>query len=115
MRHASVLSAGVMAAALVVFGALMAQAQPYKASGSSDRYVVVLSEGASDPRQAAKGIARRYGLGVGFVYGHALEGFSAVIPDGRLGVVRADGRVERVEPDQTYHAAAQTLPWASTR
>jgi hypothetical protein len=100
-----------MSAALVVFGALMAQAHPYKASGSSDRYVVVLREGASDPGKAAEGMARRYGLGVGFVYGHALEGFSAVIPDGRIGAVRADERVERVEPDETYRATTQTLPW----
>jgi subtilisin family serine protease len=111
MRHASVLSAGVVAAALVVLGALMAQVQPAEAAGPSDRYVVVLKEGASDPGRAAEGMARRYGLGVGLVYGHALDGFSALIPEGRLGAVRADGRVERVEPDKTYHAATQTLPW----
>ncbi len=111
MRHASVLSAGVVAAALVVLGALMAQIQPAEAAGPSDRYVVVLEGGASEPGRAAEGMARRYGLGVGLVYGHALDGFSALIPEGRLGAVRADGRVERVEPDKTYHAAAQTLPW----
>jgi len=111
VRYASVLSAGVVAAMLVVCGALMAQAQPAEASGPPDRYVVVLKQGASDPGRAAEVMARRYGLGVGFVYGHALEGFSAIIPDGRLGAVRADERVERVEPDKTYHAVSQTLPW----
>jgi len=111
MRHASVLSAGVVAAALVVYGALLAHVQPAKAADPPDRYVVVLKGSASDPGRAAEGMARRYGLGVGFVYGHALDGFSAVIPDGRLGAVRADERVERMEPDKTYHATTQTLPW----
>ena len=111
MRHVSVLSAGVVTAALVVYGALLAHVQPAKAAGPPDRYLVVLKGSASDPGRAAAGMARRYGLGVGFVYGHALEGFSALIPDGRLGAVRADERVEHVEPDKTYHATTQTLPW----
>jgi len=111
MRHASVLSAGVVAAALVVFGTLMAQIQPAEAAGPSDRYVIVLKGNTSDPGRAAEAMARRYGLGVGVVYGHALDGFSALVPDGRLGAVRADERVERVEPDKTYHATTQTLPW----
>ena len=111
MRRASVLSTGVVAAALVVYGALLAHVQPAKAADPPDRYVVVLKGSASDPGRAAEGIARRYGLEVGFVYGHALEGFSARIPDGRLGAVRANERVKLVEPDETYHAMTQTLPW----
>src|SRR5829696_6211240 len=95
----------------VVCGAALAQGQTSETAAPPDRYVVVLKEGASDPGRAAEGMARRYGLGVGFVYGRALKGFSARIPDGRLGAVRADGRVERVEPDETYHATTQTLPW----
>jgi len=113
MRHASVLSAGVVAAALVFFGGLRAaQIQPAEAIESpSDRYVIVLQENTPDSGRAAEAMARRYGLGVGVVYGHALDGFSALVPEGRLGAVRADERVERVEPDKTYHAASQTLPW----
>jgi len=109
------LSAGVVAATLVVIGALMAQVQPAEAVGPPDRYVVVLKQGASEPGRAAEGMARRYGLGVGFVYGHALDGFSALIPNRGLGAVRADERVEHVEPDKTYHAATQTLPWGVDR
>ena len=111
MRHTIALSAGVLTAMLVVCGAALAQALPHEAAGPPERYVVVLKEDAPDPGRAAEGMARRYGLGAGFVYGHALKGFSARIPDGRLGAVRHDERVERVEPDETYHAAAQTLPW----
>ena len=111
MRHTIALSVGLVVAMFVVCGAALAQGQTSETAAPPDRYVVVLKEGASDPGRAAEGMARRYGLGVGFVYGHALKGFSARIPDGRLGAVRADGRVERVEPDETYHATTQTLPW----
>ena len=111
MRYTIALSAGLVVAVVVVCGAALAQAQPSEVAGSPERYVVVLKDGASDPGRAADAMARRYGLGVGFVYDHALDGFSAVIPDRRLGAVRADERVERVEPDKTYHATTQTLPW----
>jgi aqualysin 1 len=111
VRHTIALSAGLVVAIFVVCGAALAQAQPSEVAGSPERYVVVLKDGASDPGRAAAGMARRYGLGVGFVYGHALKGFSALIPDGRLGAVRADERVERVESDKTYHTTTQTLPW----
>jgi len=111
VRHTIALSAGLVVAVFVVCGAALAQAQPSEVAGLPERYVVVLKDGASDPGRAADAMARRYGLGVGFVYGHALDGFSALIPDRRLGAVRADERVERVEPDKTYHATTQTLPW----
>jgi subtilisin family serine protease len=104
----------MVAAMFVVCGALLAQAQPSKAVGPPDRYIVVLKEGASDPGRAANGMARRYGLGVGFVYSHALKGFSAVIPNERVAAVRADEQVDYVEPDKTY-AVAQTLPWGIDR
>jgi subtilisin family serine protease len=111
MRYTIALSAGLVVAVFVACGGALAQDRPSQVAGSPERYVVVLKDGASDPGRAAEGMARRYGLGVGFVYGHALEGFSARIPNGRLGAVRADERVQRVEPDETYHATTQALPW----
>ena len=107
--------AGAVAAMFLVCGAVLAQAQPSIAVGPPDRYIVVLKEGASDPGRAATGMARRYGLGVGSVYGRALKGFSATIPDGRLEKVRADERVDYVERDRTMNAVAQTLPWGVDR
>jgi len=104
----------MVAAMFVVCGTVLAQAQPSKAGGPPDRYIVVLKEGASSPGRAADGMARRYGLGVGPVYSHALEGFSAVIPDERVAAVRADERVDYVEADKTY-TVAQTLPWGIKR
>src|SRR5215212_6618712 len=70
----------VVSALLVACGAVLAKAQPPGGQGP-ERYVVVLDDGVSDPGRAADAMARRYGLGVGFVYGHALKGFSATIPE----------------------------------
>ncbi len=99
---------------LLVCGTVLAQARSSEATGPTDRYVVVLKEGASDPGRMADGMARRYGLGVGFVYRHALKGFSAVIPNERVAAVRADERVAYVERDGVMKAA-QVLPWGVDR
>jgi aqualysin 1 len=115
LKQASVLLASMVAAMLLVCGAVLAQTQSSKAVGPPDRYIVVLKESSSDPGWAADGMARRYGLGGGPVYSHALKGFSAVIPNERVAAVRADERVEYVEPDKTYYAVSQTLPWGIKR
>jgi len=99
----------------LVCGAVLAQSQPTIDVHPPDRYIVVLKEGASDPGRAANGMAQRYDLGVGFVYSHALKGFSATIPDGHLEKVRADERVDYVERDSTMSAVGQTLPWGVNR
>ena len=101
-------------AATVLLTAGIALTQPPEGGGPS-RYIVVFDNSLSEPGQTANAVARRYGLGVGFVYSHALKGFSTVIPNERLAAVRADERVEYVEPDKTYAAAAQTLPWGINR
>jgi subtilisin family serine protease len=91
-------------------GGALAQAPP-ASSGGADSYIVVLNEGVSNPGQVANGLAQRDNLEVGFVYSHALKGFSAVIPEARVNDVRTDSRVKYIERDGTMHAVAQTLPW----
>jgi subtilisin family serine protease len=106
----------VVLALLVACGAVLAQARPPGGGQQGpQRYVVVLEDGVSDPGRAADAMARRYGLGVGFVYGHALKGFSATIPEARLETVRSEARVAYVEHDGTAHATVQTLPWGIDR
>ncbi len=76
------------------------------------RYIVVLEEGVQeDPTAVAREHARGHGAEVLRTYQHAIKGYAARIPEGRLGDVRADGRVAYIEPDQTTQATAQTLPW----
>jgi aqualysin 1 len=63
----------------------------------------------------ARVLARHHGLGVGFVYSHALKGFSATIPKARLDEIRAASAVDYVEPDGRVHAVDQVLPWGIDR
>ena len=112
MRKVTLLLATIAATVLLTAG--LALTQPPE-GGDSSRYIVVFDNSVSEPGQAANAVARSHGLGVGLVYGHALKGFSAVIPNERVAAVRADKRVEYVEPDKTYYAVAQTLPWGIKR
>jgi aqualysin 1 len=98
----------MVAATLTVAGVALTQPA---VDDAADGYIVVLEDGVDNPSQVASGIERRQDLEVGFVYNSALEGFSAEIPDADLAAVRADPRVDYVEPDTTVHAVDQTLPW----
>ena len=69
-----------------------------------NHYIVVLKDNISNPSDVAKELASKHGLGLGFVYGHALKGFSADIPDGVVDKVKNDPRVRDVEQDQVVQA-----------
>lgn len=69
------------------------------------RYIVVLEEGVS-PGAVLAG----YGLAASHVYRSALNGFAAVVPQGRLQALARDSRVAFVEPDRPYTVADQTTP-----
>jgi subtilisin family serine protease len=79
------------------------------------RYIVVFKEGLRDPTEVAREHAQRYGAQVLYSYEHALKGYAARFPGQRLDEMRADSRVEYVEPDKTAYAEAQTLPWGIDR
>jgi aqualysin 1 len=111
MRRAGLLLAGMVAAMLIVCGAVLAQAQPSESGRPADRYIVVLKDDVSSSGHSAHGMARRYGMRVGFVYTHALKGFSAVIPSERVAEVRNNAQVDYIALDMTVTASAQALPW----
>jgi subtilisin family serine protease len=67
---------------------------------------IVVLEPGTDPAVVAADHASRYGVDVGFVYRHALKGYSAVVPAASLDALRADTRVAYVEPDSAVHATA---------
>jgi len=102
---------------LLLFSALfvLAACFPSGASAAPERYIVVLKDGVADSAAVARDQARRNGADVGFVYDHALKGYSAVIPSERLAALRADSRVDYVVPDGVASAVAQTLPWGIDR
>lgn len=79
-----------------------------------DAYIITLKAGA-DAGAVADELAGSHGLKVGHVYRHALTGFSAHVPPGRLQALAQDPRVESIEEDLIVHAFAQALPWGVDR
>jgi subtilisin len=112
-----------MLAAIVLFGGLVVgsmlveTARPAGAQGRvrgpifvPGQYIVVFKEAVTDPTDVAGEIARAHGLSLGQVYTTATKGFSAAIPEGRLGAVTRDPRVKYIERDQVVTAVGQSLP-----
>lgn len=71
--------------------------------------IVVLHDG-EDAAAAARDMARAYEARVGHVYEHALTGFAAEVPEGRLEGLRRDPRVDFVSQNGVLHAVAETQP-----
>ena len=89
---------------IVVLSVLVLALIPAATAGSAGQLgtIIVLKDG-TNPAAVAADHAARYGLDVGFVYRHALNGYSAVVPATSLDALRADARVAYVERDSTVH------------
>jgi subtilisin family serine protease len=64
----------------------------------------------TDAAAVTRELARKHGLEVANIYGHALRGAAVVVPPGRLGALEKDPRIDFIEANQQVHAFAQTLP-----
>lgn len=97
-----------LVAALFVTGSAFpaAAAQP----DELEAVIVVLAGTPDEPEASAREIAGTHGAHLGFVYRHALKGFSARVPGARLDALAKDPRVAMVEPDQPVHIFQQSLP-----
>ncbi len=103
-RFTAVLAAAGMAFASV-WATPAAQAAPEVAS-----YIVVLESGTDSPTQAARAASLRFGGRVGFVYEHALQGFSMTMsPQAAAALARTPG-VASVQPDREVSINAQQTP-----
>lgn len=105
--------ASVLAAAALLAGLPSgARATPGLGPEELGRYVVVLDDSAQDQVNAIAGEHRlRYEVVPGFVYRHALVGYSALIPQSRVSQLRDDPRVVMVSPDRRVRASGhQVLP-----
>jgi len=92
-----------------------AQAEWAGPPGELNRYIVVLKEG-TDPFDMAARIERRFGVVIGHVYTHALQGFAVQLPPGRGPAdLFAYPAVVLVEPDLIAYALGQTLPTGVNR
>src|SRR5437016_5644402 len=68
-------------------------------------YIVVLKHDAKPAE-----IAHTHGLNPHHSYFHALNGFAAAVPEGRLRALQNDPRVALVEPDLQVFASGQVIP-----
>jgi subtilisin family serine protease len=98
--------------ALMIVAALPAIGEGSSAVG---RYIVVLEGGVSDPGAVARDHGRSHSARVSHVYRHAIEGYAATLPEGRVDDIERDPRVAYVERDGTMSVIAQTLPWGINR
>jgi subtilisin family serine protease len=89
----------------LVLALLVVALVPAATAGSATAlgYIVVLEPGTNSAAVAADH-AEQLGLDVGFVYTHALKGYSAVVPETALADLRADSRVAYVERDAVVRA-----------
>jgi PKD repeat protein len=109
------MSGSVRPIAIVVLALLtITPAAPAVAEAPADaRVIVVLEQDAGDPATAAVEIARAHGGTVGFVYRHALRGFSMELPEPALAGLARHPRVAWVEPDVVLSIAqteSQVIP-----
>ena len=92
---------------LLVLAAIVSTSQSTTAATSANgvsgdvipgQYIVVLV-GGEPASAAANDMAKEHGLALLHVYSHALNGFAARVPSGRLKALQDDPRVASIEPD----------------
>lgn len=102
-----------IALAMPVVLASFARSAPATAAPSSNavpgQYIVTLKDG-EQPAPVSSRMTAQDSIEVEHVYSHALNGFSAKIPDGKLDEIRNDPAVLSVIEDRVITIAAETSP-----
>lgn len=101
------LAAAVALSTFPLGGAKAAPAAPAVISG---QYIVVFHDWVSSPAAEAQAMANEHGLGVLYIYEHAIQGFAATVPSARLNLLRRDARVDFISEDRVVSAFQQVLP-----
>jgi subtilisin family serine protease/streptogramin lyase len=78
-------------------------------------YIVVLEDSVEHPGALAEKQVDRYDGELGFVYRHALEGYSAELSKQDVAALREDPRVKYVTPDHKFELLSQTIPTGISR
>src|SRR5947208_793170 len=100
----------LLVAALAVPAFLLALPAQADSGGRAGSYIVVRKD-AAGPAAVANIHSNKYGAKIDAVWGHALHGYAAVIPNDRVAELRADANVRYVVADGEARISAQTLPW----
>jgi subtilisin family serine protease len=73
-------------------------------------YIVVLHDNVASPAAAASEIALQVRGRVGYIYEHALKGFSITLPPQAVAALEKNPNVKYVATDDIRYASAQTVP-----
>lgn len=91
---------------LCLLGAFLALAPSAAIGGNTQgRYIVVLGSSVADPRGVGIQLANRFGGRLGYVYSHALKGFSLELNPATVSVLANVPGVDFVVPDESLAAA----------
>jgi subtilisin family serine protease len=80
------------------------------ASSKPEGYIVVFNDWVDAPGAAARQIAGQVGGQVGFIYQHALKGFSITVPAQAVAVLEGNPMIKYVATDDVRHIFAQDIP-----
>jgi subtilisin family serine protease len=94
-------------ACVALTGAASVLAAPAQAAEARSTYVVVLDDAETRPGAVGHEMARRHGGSLGFVYRHALKGFSITVPDRAVAAIARARGVASVERDQVFRTASE--------
>jgi aqualysin 1 len=100
----------LLVAALAVLAGLLSLPALAGNGNGAGSYIVVLKD-AVDPAAVANLHSNKYGAQVDAVWGNALHGYAAVIPNDRVAALRADDNVTYVVTDGEASMSAQTIPY----
>ena len=73
-------------------------------------YIVVLHDSVESPGVTAREMAKQVGGQVGFIYKHALKGFSVTLPVQAVAALQKNPKVKYVATDDVRYAFAQSVP-----
>lgn len=100
-------SIAVFAFALIwAYGASLTIAEQENAKNNKvpGQYIIVLNDDVEDVDGVVEGLEKAHGLGHLHTYKHALKGFAATVPEGKLDKIKSDPRVKFVSEDREVHA-----------
>ena len=95
---------------LAIAALLAAAISPVAAQDALESYIVVLRPGTANVPEVAAEVARAYGGRPGFVYEHALKGFSIKASPQAAAAIASSPRVAYVERDMPRFIHAQEMP-----
>jgi len=95
---------------LAVAALIAASISPVAAQDALQSYIVVLRPGTANVPEVAAEVARAYGGQPGFVYEHALKGFSIKASPQAAAAIASSPRVAYVEKDMLHTIDAQAMP-----